>query len=56
MQVELEDFYEIKNAENQNSVKKDILSLERRWCWITDHNTVKSPKPEVSIVYSEVDL
>lgn len=55
IQVEFEEFYEIKNAENQSSVNKDILSLDRRYCWIIDHNIVKFLKPEVSIVYSEVD-
>lgn len=56
MQVKFEEFYEIKNAKNQSSINKDILSLERRYCWMIDHNNAKSLKPEASIVYSEVDL
>lgn len=56
MQVKFEEFSEIKNAKNQSSINKDILSLERRYCWMIDHNNAKSLKPEASIVYSEVDL
>lgn len=56
MQVEFEEFYEIKNAGNQSSINNNILSLERRYCWMIDHNDVKSLKPEARIVYSEVDL